>query len=154
MADSYNENKLALRLVKGQLTKGIAKLEDACKKMARVPEELSMVSKARGAASVEALSIVSEKSIEVRKVRAKTMASEVQFDPTEFDKVSDKSKEVLIDQSEKDIEKYEDRTMLCIREHDIEIKKKADELLAASTSPQEVQESGSENISPWTLFKP
>ena len=83
-----------------------------------------MVSKARGAASVEALSIVSEKSIEVRKVRAKTMASEVQFDPTEFDKVSDKSKEVLIDQSEKDIEKYEDRTMLCIREHDIEIKKK------------------------------
>ena len=77
MVDSYNENKLALRLVKGQLTKGIAKLDDACNEMARVPEELPMLSKVRVAASVIqalSISIVSEKSIEVRKVREKTMA--------------------------------------------------------------------------------
>ena len=78
MADSYNnEYELALRLVKGQLTKGIAKLDDACNEMARVPEELPMLSKVRVAASVIqalSISIVSEKSIEVRKVREKTMA--------------------------------------------------------------------------------
>ena len=123
MADSYNENKLALRLVKGQLAKGIAKLDDACKEVARVPEELPMLFKVRVAASViEALSIVSEKSIQVRKVLGKTMGSVVQFDPTEFAKVSDKSKEVLIEESEKYIEKYEDRAELCIKEHDVEIK--------------------------------
>ena len=123
MADSYNENKLALRLVKGQLAKGIAKLDDACKEMARVPDELPMLFKVRVAASViEALSIVSEKSIQVRKVLGKTMGSVVQFDPTEFAKVSDKSKEMLIEESEKYIKKYEDRAELCIKEHDVEIK--------------------------------
>ena len=79
--------------MKGQLTKGVTKLDDACKGKARVPEELPMVSKGRVAASViEALSIVSENSIEVRKIKEKTMASVVAFDPNEFATVSNKTK--------------------------------------------------------------
>ena len=56
-----------MRLAKGQLTKGITKLDDPCKEMS---EELPMASKVKVAATgIEALSSVSEKSIEVRKSR-------------------------------------------------------------------------------------
>ena len=48
----------------------------------------------------------------------------MQFDPTEFARVSDKSKEMLIEESKKDIEKYEDRAELCIKKHDVEIKRR------------------------------
>ena len=57
------------------------------------------------------------------------MASVVAFDPTEFAKVSNKTKE----ESEKDIEQYKDRVE--------NMTKKADKLLAEFTS---LQESGSE----------
>ena len=70
MADKvqYDENKLVLRLAKGQLTKGLHKLDESCKEMATMPEELPMAYKVRVAAVVnESLSIVSEKSDEVRK---------------------------------------------------------------------------------------
>ena len=63
--------------------------------MARVPEELPMVSKVRVAASViESLSIVSENSIEVRKIKEKTMASVVAFDPMNLPQ---SQKEQLVD---------------------------------------------------------
>ena len=71
MADKCQYNKLALRLAKGQLTKGITKLDDACKEIVRVPEELPMASKVRVAAKViEALSIsiVSEKVLRLEKL--------------------------------------------------------------------------------------
>ena len=81
------------------------------------------------------------------------MPSVVEFDPTELAKVSDKSKEVVLDESEKYIEKYEDRAMLCIKEHDAEMKK-AEKLYDASPSAQPVHESVSETLSQYTLFKP
>ena len=56
-----------MRLAKGQLTKGITKLDDPCKEMT---EELPIASKVSVAATViEALSSVFEKSIMVRKSR-------------------------------------------------------------------------------------
>ena len=81
----YDENKLALRLAKGHLTKCISKLDEGYKDMARVPEERPKASKFWVTAKViEALSIASEKSIEVRKSREKWMASVMAYNPTEF----------------------------------------------------------------------
>ena len=74
------------------------------------------------------------------------MASVVAFDPNEFATVSNKTKLQLVGESKNDIEQYEDRAERCIKEHDIKINK-ADKLLAASTSPQQVQKSGSKNTS-------
>ena len=53
MADKvqYDENKLVLRLAKGQLTKGLHKLDESCKEMATMPKELPMAYKVRVAAA-------------------------------------------------------------------------------------------------------
>ena len=62
MADKvqYDENKLALKLAKGQLTKGMNKLDECCKEMSRMLKELPMTSKVRVAATViRSFSIVS-----------------------------------------------------------------------------------------------
>ena len=126
----YDENKLAFTVEKGQLTKGLNKLDESCKEIA---------SKVRVAAVViEALSIVSEKSSEVRKCRDKWMASVVAYNQAEFEKVSNKTKESLIDESQKDVEQYEDKADLSIKTNDKEIKE-ADRLLATALAPQHVQ---------------
>ena len=49
--------------------------------------------------------------------------------------------------------KHEERGTLCIKEPDAEIKK-AEKLYGASTSSQPAQESGSEAMNQWTLFRP
>ena len=74
MADKnkFNEVKLALTVTKGQLTKGIKKLEECCKEMSKLKAELPTASKVRVAASLlEALETVSEKNKEVRNHRDK-----------------------------------------------------------------------------------
>ena len=60
------------------------KLDECCKKKARMPKELPMASKVRVATTViRSFSIVSEKSIEVRKCIEKWMASVMALDPIE-----------------------------------------------------------------------
>ena len=148
MADKmiYDENKLAFTVEKGQLTKGLNKLDESCKEIA---------SKVRVAAVViEALSIVSEKSSEVRKCRDKWMASVVAYNQAEFEKVSNKTKESLIEESQKDVEQYEDKADLSIKTNDKEIKE-ADRLLATPLAPQQVQASGGSEVpDQWCHFKP
>ena len=50
------------------------------------------------------------------------MASVIAYNPTEFHKVSNKTKEQLVEESEKDVEQYEDRVDHSIKENDTEIK--------------------------------
>ena len=100
MAECYNQHKISLRLVKSALTKAISKLEATCKELSKAPKELPMVTKVRLIASVvEALGIVTEKSNKVSEVCEKNMSLVVDFDPTEFAKVSNKSKEVILEES-------------------------------------------------------
>ena len=85
---------MAFTVEKGQLTKGLNKLDESCKEIASMPDSLATASKVRVAAVViEALSIVSEKSSEVRKCRDKWMASVVAYNQAEFEKVFNNTKE-------------------------------------------------------------
>ena len=54
MADKvqYDENKLALTVAKGQLTKGLNKLDESCKEMALMSDSLPIAFKIRVAAVV------------------------------------------------------------------------------------------------------
>ena len=107
---NYNENKLALTVAKGQLTKGLKKLDESCKEMAKMPDELPRASKVRVADGViKALSIFSEKSSEVRKCRDKWMTSVAAYNQVELEKVSNRNKEMLIEESQKDVEQYEEK---------------------------------------------
>ena len=132
---NYNENKLALIVAKGQLTKGLKKLDESCKEIASMPAELPTASKVRVAAGVlEALNIISEKSNEVKKCRNKWMNSLVTYNPVEFEKDSKKTKEMIIEESQKDVEQYKEKADLCIKSNDKEIKE-ADKLLADAMAP-------------------
>ena len=103
---SYDENKLALTVAKGQLPRGLNKFDESCKEMASIPDSLPSASKVRIAAVfIESLSIISEKSSEVRKCRNKWMASVVAYNQAELEKVSkSRTKEMLIKESQKDAE--------------------------------------------------
>ena len=115
MADKnmYNEVKLALMVSKSQLTKSVK---------SKMPAELPDSSKIRVAAGLlEALQIVSEKSKDVRTNREKWLNAVVKYDPIEFEKDSKKTKDQLIEDSELDVEKYEERADQCIKPHNMEI---------------------------------
>ena len=61
---------------------------------------------------------------------------------------------MLIKESQKDAEQYEDKADLSIKANDKEIKE-ADRLLATALAPQQVQASGgSEVTDQWSHFKP
>ena len=112
MADKnmYNEVKLALTFSKSQLTKSEKKLEENCVELSKMHAELPDSSKIRVAAGLlEALQIVYEKSKEVRTNREKWLNAVVKYDPIEFEKDSKKTKDQLIEDSELDVEKYEEK---------------------------------------------
>ena len=118
-------------------------------------DNLPVASKVRMAAIViEKLSILSENNNEVRKCREKWESSIVGYDQEEFEKDSKNSKDILIEESQKDAENYEDKADNSIKANDEEVKE-ADLLLANATAPQQVQASrGSEVNDQWSHFKP
>ena len=77
---------------------------------------------------------LTEKSNEVRKCRDKWLNSVVTYSPVEFEKDSKKTKEMIIEESQKDVEQYEEKADLCIKSNDKEIKE-ADKLLADAMAP-------------------
>ena len=157
MADKkYNEVKLGLTVAKSGLTKAIRKLEECGKEMSKLEADLATASKVRLAASLlEALETVSKKNKEVRHNRDKWLDEVVAFDPVEFEKNSKKSKEMLIEDSEKDVENYEEKAEQLIRLLDKEIKE-AEKLLAKSVEPKLETEmkNSSETSEIWLQFKP
>ena len=149
----YNEVKLALTVSKGQLTKSVTKLEESCVELSKMPAELPTSSKIRVAAGLlKALEIVSEKSKEVRKNRDKWLNAVVKYDPIEFEKDSKKTKDQLIENSEKNVERYEERADQCIKAHNMEINE-AEKWLADSMAPKAQAPSSSE-VDQWSQFKP
>ena len=83
------------------------------------------------------------------------MASVIAHNPTEFHKVSNKTKEQLVEESEKDFKQYEGRADHRIKENNTEIKEADNLLVSAPFAPQQVQISGgSKSSDQWTLFKP
>ena len=114
MADSrksYNEHKLKLTVAKGQLTKSLNKFEESCKDLGKMSDNHPATSKVWMAALVvDKLSLLSEKKDDVRKCREKWESSIVQYDEEKFEKDSkNKSKDTLIEESQKDAKNYEDR---------------------------------------------
>ena len=63
------------------------------------------------------------------------MASVIAYNPTEFHKVSNKTKEQLVEESEKDVEQYEDRVDHSIKENDTEVKEADNLLVSAPFAP-------------------
>ena len=157
MADKkYNEVKLGLTVAKSGLTKAIKKLEECGKEMSKLEADLATASKVRVAASLlEALETVSKKNKEVRYNRDKWLAEVVGYDPVEFEKNSKKSKELLVEDSEKDVENYEEKAEQLIRLLDKEIKE-AEKLLSKSVEPKFEAgiKTSSETPEIWAQFKP
>ena len=83
------------------------------------------------------------------------MASVVACNPVEFEKVSNKTKEMLVEESQKKVEQYEDKADHSIKTNDKEIKE-GDRLLAtAQFATQQAQTAGGSEVSDqWTHFKP
>ena len=157
MADKkYNEVKLGLTVAKSGLTKAIKKLEECGKEMSNLEADMATASMVRVAASLlEALDTVSKKNKEVRINRDKWLAVVVEYDPTEFEKHSKKTKELLIEDSEKDIENYEEKAEQLIRLLDKEIRE-AEKLLSKSVEPKFEAgiKTSSETSEIWSQFKP
>ena len=121
--------------------------------MLKAPEDTSAATKLRLAAGVvKAVDLVTEEQTKVSNVREETMNSVVQFDSDEFSKVSNKNKDEVITDMEKDIQNQETAAKLCIDAHDEDIKKA--EKLATLTSTQAVQALGSTTVDQWTQFRP
>ena len=73
--------------------------------MSKAPEDASAATKLRLAAGVvKAVDLVTEEQTKVSNVREETMNSVVQFDSDEFSKVSNKNKDEVIADMEKDIQ--------------------------------------------------
>ena len=105
MVDTYNTNKLSLKVAKSSLTRAISHIEESCKNMLKAPEDTSAATKLRLAAEVvKALDLVTEEQTKLSNVREETMNSVVQFDSDEFSKVSNKNKDEVIADMEKDIQ--------------------------------------------------
>ena len=158
MADKNkcNEVKLALTVAKTGLTKAIRKLEVCGKEMNKLEADLATASKVRIAASLlEALETVSKKKREVSNNRDKWLAEIVGMDIVEFEKHSKKTKELLVEESEKDIGNYEDKAEQLVRLHKKEIEE-AEKLLAKSVEPKLETElkDNSETSEIWMQFKP
>ena len=155
MADKkYNEVKLGLTVAKSGLTKAMKKLDECGKEMNRLEADMANASVVRVAASLlEALDTVSRKNKEVRINRDKWLDVVVEYDPVEFEKHSKKSKELLIEDSEKDMENYEEKAEQLIRALDKEIRE-AEKLLSKSVKPK--VEAGIKNSSEtpeiWSLL--
>ena len=83
------------------------------------------------------------------------MASVVAYDHSEFEKVSkNKTKVMLIEESQKDAEQYEDKADHSIKANGKEIKE-AGMLLATALAPQQVQASGGLEVTDqWSNVKP
>ena len=76
----------------------------------------------------------------------------VKYDPIEFEKDSKKTKDQLIENSEKNVERYEERADQCIKAHNMEINE-AEKWLADSMAPKAQAPSSSE-VDQWSQFKP
>ena len=153
MADKkYNEVKLGLTFAKSGLTKAIKKLGECGKEMNRLEADMANASVV-AASLLEALETVSRKNKEVRINRDKWLYVVVEYDPVEFEKHSKKSKELLIEDSEKDMENYEEKAEQLIRALDKEIRE-AEKLLSKSVKPK--VEAGIKNSSEtpeiWSLL--
>ena len=135
MADTYNEVKLALTTAKTGLTKAIKKLEERGKEMGNLEADLAMSSKVRVAASLlEAHDLVSRKNKEVSDNRDKWISCIIGYNPVDFEKNSKKTKEQLVEESERDVEVYEDKAeQLKLYKKEIE---DAEKLLAMSAEPK------------------
>ena len=107
------------------------------------------------ASLLEALETVSKKNKEVRINRDKWLDVVVEYDPVEFEKHSKKSKELLIEDSEKDVENYEEKAEQLIRLLDKEIRE-AEKLLSKSVEPKFEAgiKTSSETSEIWSQFKP
>ena len=118
-----------------------------------MPAELPDSSKIRVAAGLlEALQIVSEKNKEVRTNGGKCLSAVVKYNPIEFEKDSKKTKDQLIEDSELDVEKYEEKADQCIKAHNME-KNEAEKWLTTSKAPK-VQTSSNADVDQWSQFKP
>ena len=156
MADTYNEVKLALTTAKTGLTKAIKKLEERGKEMGNLEADLAMSSKVRVAASLlEAHDLVSRKNKEVSDNRDKWISSIIGYNPVDFEKNSKKTKEQLVEESERDVEVYEDKAEQLIKLYKKEIED-AEKLLAMSAEPKfdTGTKSNSETAETWSQFKP
>ena len=108
-------------------------------------DNLPATSKVRMAALViDKLSILSEKKDDVWRCREKWESLIVEYDEEEFEKDSkNKSKDTLIEESQKDAENYEDRADDSIKANDDEVKQ-AELLLANAMAPQNQASGGLE----------
>ena len=124
--------------------------------MSKLEADLATASNVRLAASLlEALETVSKKKREVSDNRDKWLAEIVGMDIVEFEKHSKKTKELLVEESEKDIGNYEDKAEQLVRLHKKEIEE-AEKLLAKSVEPKLETElkDNSETSEIWMQFKP
>ena len=132
-------------MAKGRLTKSLYKVEESCKDLGKMQDNLPATSKVRMAALViDKLSILSEKKDDVWRCREKWESLIVEYDEEEFEKDSkNKSKDTLIEESQKDAENYEDRADDSIKANDDEVKQ-AELLLANAMAPQNQASGGLE----------
>ena len=132
-------------MAKGRLTKSLYKVEESCKDLGKMQDNLPATSKVRMAALViDKLSILSEKKDDVWRCREKWESLIVEYDEEEFEKDSkNKSKDALIEESQKDAENYEDRADDSIKANDDEVKQ-AELLLANAMAPQNQASGGLE----------
>ena len=132
-------------MAKGRLTKSLYKVEESCKDLVKMQDNLPATSKVRMAALViDKLSILSEKKDDVWRCREKWESLIVEYDEEEFEKDSkNKSKDTLIEESQKDAENYEDRADDSIKANDDEVKQ-AELLLANAMAPQNQASGGLE----------